>query len=215
MLPKLVIFDCDGVLVDSERLSNATLQASLAFYGLNLPVDEITHMFVGGTMASVHTEVARRGVTLPENWVEIINKEVATELAAKVEIIANVPSMLDQLDASGILYAVGSNGPMGKMQVTLGRTGLWDRMQGRIYTAHDCAAQKPAPDVYLKVAALAGIKADDCVVIEDSASGARAAVAANMRCFGYCADTDVEKLRPHCEVTFNDMAQLPELLGLK
>lgn len=214
MRPKLVIFDCDGVLVDSERLSNEVLQASLSSYGFDLPVDDIMHLFVGGTMASVQSEVARRGVVLPQDWVTTINHKVATTLAASVEIVPNVREVLDKLDAADIPYAVGSNGPMGKMQATLGRTGLWDRMQGRIYTAHDCASPKPAPDVYLKAASLAGVDPRDCAVIEDSASGARAAVAANMRCFGYCADTSAETLNPFCVATFDDMADLPALLEL-
>ena len=214
MPPKMVIFDCDGVLVDSERLTNSVMQRSLASYGFDMPIDQIMHLFVGGTMASVKEEVARRGVDLPKDWVTDINAQVAAELAAKVEVVVGVPDVLELLDNAGIIYAVGSNGPMGKMQATLGRTGLWDRMEGRIYTAHDCEHPKPAPDVYLKAAALAGIAPHDCAVIEDSASGARAAVAAQMPCYGYCADTDVAKLAPHCVATFDDMAQLPKLLGL-
>lgn len=212
MRPKLVIFDCDGVLVDSERLTNEVLRASLASYGFDLPVDEIMHLFVGGTMAGVQQEVGRRGVELPADWVTMINAEVAAVLAARVELVPSILDVLDRLDAADIPYAVGSNGPMGKMQATLGRTGLWDRMQGRIYTAHDCAAQKPAPDVYLKAAELAGVDPEDCVVIEDSASGARAAVAANMRCFGFCVDTPASKLSPHCVATFDHMRDLLKLL---
>ena len=214
MQPKLVIFDCDGVLVDSERLTNEVLQASLASYGFDLPVDEIMHLFVGGTMAGVQKEVGRRGVELPADWVTMINAKVATVLAAKVELIPSVVDVLDRLDAAHIPYAVGSNGPMGKMQATLGRTGLWDRMRGRIYTAHDCAAQKPAPDVYFKAAELAGVDPVDCAVVEDSASGARAAVAAKMRCFGFCADTPASKLSSHCVATFDDMRELPKLLEI-
>ena len=214
MQPKLVIFDCDGVLVDSERMTNEVIQRSLASHGFDLPVDQIMALFVGGTMASVREEVGRRGVQLPHDWVTTINASVAQVLGASVELIPSILGVLDALDAAGIPYAVGSNGPMDKMQATLGRTGLWDRMQGRIYTAHDCDHPKPAPDVYLKAATKAGCDPADCVVIEDSASGAKAAVAAKMPCYGYCADTPAAKLDPFCVATFDDMADLPKFLEL-
>ena len=100
------------------------------------------------------------------------------------------------------------------MEITLGRTGMWDRFEGRVYSSYDCAAPKPAPDVYMKAANLAGIDPVDCVVIEDSATGARAAVAAKMRCFGFCAETKAETMAPHCDGLFFDMRLLPELLRL-
>lgn len=214
MRPGLVIFDCDGVLVDSELLTNRVLQRNLAGFGFDMPVDQIMSLFVGGTMAGVRSEVIRRGIELPGDWVVQINKEVAAVLARDVQKVEGIETVLDALDEARVPYAVGSNGPMMKMRASLGQTGLWNRMQGRIYTAHDCAAPKPAPDVYLKAAGLSGIAPANCVVIEDSASGARAAKAAQMRCFGYHADTPREKLAPHCDALFTQMSELPVLLKL-
>lgn len=212
---KLVLFDCDGVLVDSEVLTQAVLSQDLARYGLNIPPNEVGRLFMGGTMAGVMQSARQMGAALPPDWLHYIYKTLYAELAANCEIVSGVAVLLDQLDAAGIGYATCSNGPLAKMDVTLGRCGLRERFEGRIFSAHDCAAAKPAPDVYLKAAAAAGVDARDCAVIEDSATGAQAGKAAGMRCFGYCAETDVEKLRPHCVGLFDEMAQLPRLLGLR
>ena len=214
MTPKMVIFDCDGVLVDSETLGTKVLQENLARHGLVLSLEQVVSKFVGGTMVGVMKTARELGADLPDDWFDLIYADLFEVLEKSVEMIPHVSQMLDALDRAGIVYAVGSNGPMRKMEITLNRTGLWDRFEGRIYSSYDCAAPKPAPDVYLKAAKLAGISPSDCVVVEDSPTGARAAVAAEMRCFGYSAETDADLLKPFCVRTFADMRKLPGFLGL-
>ena len=214
MAPKMVIFDCDGVLVDSEHSSNQVLQHSLSLYGLEVPTERIIDLFVGGTLAGVMVQAREMGADLPDDWLDNIYTEILDVLAQSVELVPNVERVLDALDAASIVYAIGSNGPMRKMEVTLRRTGLWDRFEGRIFSSHDCAAPKPAPDVYLKAARFACVYPGECVVIEDSANGARAAVAAKMPCYGYCAETPIDKLTPYCVSTFDDMRDLPKFLGI-
>ncbi len=209
-----VLFDCDGVLVDSEPLTQTVLAQDLSRRGLEVAPSDVGALFTGGTMAGLMHTAREMGAALPDDWVDLINTILFAELAAHCEIIPGVPDLLDHLEASGTGYATCSNGPMAKMEVTMGRCDLWPRFAGRIFTAHDCSAAKPAPDVYLKAAALAGIDPADCAVIEDSATGARAGQAAGMRVFGYCADTDAAKLQPHCVDVFEDMTDLPRLLGL-
>jgi HAD superfamily hydrolase (TIGR01509 family) len=197
------------------RLAQAeALRDDLADHGLDLRLDQIFDMFVGGTMQGVMTRAREMGAGLPDDWLDRIYARMFAALKAECQVIAGVPALLDRLDAAGIGYAVGSNGPVAKMDVTLRRCGLWERFEGRVFSAHDCAASKPAPDVYLKAAAHAGVAPAECAVIEDSASGAKAGQAAGMRCFGYAAQTSPDKLRPHCDAVFADMAALPPLLGL-
>lgn len=212
--PKLVIFDCDGVLVDSEPLTNQILRDNLATHGLDLTLSETTKLFVGGTMAGVMSEARNLGASLPDHWLELIYSEIYAVLEDQVEIIPGIEILLDDLDRAGVGYAVGSNGTMRKMEITLGRTGLLERFQGRLFSGQDCAAPKPAPDVYLKAAAHAGIAPADCVVIEDSATGARAGRAAGMRCYGYCGETPSDVLQPICNAVFHDMADLKSMLHL-
>ncbi|MEP2028709.1 MAG: HAD family phosphatase [Paracoccaceae bacterium] len=212
--PKLVIFDCDGVLVDSEPITNQILRGSLAAYGLDLQISDMGRLFVGGTMAGVMSKARELGADLPDHWLDVIYSQIYAELQEQVEIVPGVEVLLDQLDAAGVGYAVGSNGPMRKMEITLGRTGLLSRLEGRIFSSHDCAAPKPAPDVYLNAAAHAGLATADCVVIEDSATGARAGRAAGMRCYGYCGETSPDILKPICNDVFHDMAELKSILRL-
>ncbi|WP_420862149.1 HAD family hydrolase [Algirhabdus cladophorae] len=212
--PKMVLFDCDGVVVDSEVITNQVFRDDLAGRGLDLRLDQIMELFVGGTMSGAGQEAARLGADIPADWLDIIYPKIYAALEAEVEVVPGIVAVLDRLDARAIPYAMGSNGRVTKMQITLGRTRLLHRFEGRMYSAQDLGAPKPAPDVYLKAAADAGIEPSDCVVIEDSASGAKAAVAAKIRCFGYTADTPADRLAPHCDTVFDDMRDLPDLLGL-
>lgn len=209
-----VLFDCDGVLVDSETLTQAVLSDELARYGLQIAPADVGRLFLGGTMAGVMQTARQMGAPLPVDWLDHIYGTLFAELGRRCEVIPGVHDLLDQLDRAGIGYATCSNGPMAKMEVTLRRCDLWDRLKGRIFSAHECAASKPAPDVYLKAALLAGIDPLACAVIEDSATGARAGHGAGMKCFGFCADAEAGKLTPYCAGTFDAMNKLPAMLGL-
>ncbi|MEL6998657.1 MAG: HAD family hydrolase [Pseudomonadota bacterium] len=211
---KLVIFDCDGVLVDSEPITNRLIAEEMTAHGLPMTTEQSIELFVGGTIKSVFERARGMGAALPDGWVEGYYDLMIATLADEVEIIPGIAGVLDVLDTAGIPYCVGSNGPMRKMHVTLKKTGLWERLEGRIYSAHDVGIAKPDPGLYLHAAAAMGIAPGDAVVIEDSASGVRAAVGAGMRCYGYSRDTPEEKLVAHGAIPFDDMKQLPELLGL-
>lgn len=215
MIPKLVIFDCDGVLVDSEPLTLRFLRDELAESGLDLPLAEVEDRFVGGTLPGVADRARGMGADLPEGWVDDFYARLYTRLAAGTDLIPGVVALLDRLDAAGIGYGVGSNGRMAKMRVTLGQhPAMWARLQGRIFSVEDVARPKPAPDLYLHVARSLGAKFADCVVVEDSATGARAARAAGMRCFGYAPHGDGAKLTAEGAQVFGSMDDLPALLGL-
>ena len=145
---------------------------------------------------------------------DLIYDKVFAALARKVEPIPGIGAVLDRLDRQGIPYAIGSNGPHRKMEITLARCGLAARFAGRTYSREDVAAPKPAPDVYLLAASQAGVAPQDCVVIEDSATGAQAAIAAGMAVFGFARETPRAKFEGLTEFLYDDMAQLPALLGL-
>jgi HAD superfamily hydrolase (TIGR01509 family) len=169
---------------------------------------------MGGTIAGADTQAREMGADIPEDWVDLIYDKVFAALARKVEPIPGIGVVLDRLDRQGIPYAIGSNGPHRKMEITLARCGLAARFAGRTYSREDVAAPKPAPDVYLLAASQAGVAPQDCVVIEDSATGAQAAVAAGMAVFGFARETPRAKFEGLTELLFDDMAQLPALLGL-
>lgn len=182
------IFDCDGVLVDSEPISNAAMQRSLARYGLQLDLSEVMRLFVGSPMDGVAEKARELGANLPEHWISEIYEETYEALRKGVAIIPGVLDVLDALDAQGRPYAVASNGSIEKMKITLGQTGLWSRFEGRMLSAHEEGVAKPDPDLFLRAAARINYSPQNCIVIEDSTTGAIAARRAGMRCIGYAPD---------------------------
>jgi HAD superfamily hydrolase (TIGR01509 family) len=181
----LVIFDCDGVLVDSEIVANTVIAENLSRHGLRLSVAESMATFMGGSMVHVRDTARAMGADLPEDWIAMIYAEMYAALRRGVEVIAGIPVLLDRLEAAGIPYCVASNGSDEKMDITLGGTGLAPRFAGRRYSAHALGVAKPDPGLFLIAAQSAGVPPDRCLVVEDSNSGAMAARRAGMACLGY------------------------------
>lgn len=216
MPPKLVIFDCDGVLVDTERPSNEVLVSNLARRGLPLTLEKCMHLFVGGTMADIGRKALELGADIPDDWTDEIYAEMYARLREGIEPIPGIPAVLDALDAVGIPFCVGSNGSPEKMGITLGQTGLLPRFEGAMFSPHVIGMDKAKPNagLFLHAAAEMGVAPDAAVVIEDSVNGARGAKNAGIRCFGYAADSDAMALAAVGATPFHDMAELPGLLGL-
>jgi len=214
MPPQLVIFDCDGVLVDSEVVSNQVLTNNLARYGLSLQLEECMDLFVGGTMMGVKTKAQSLGAQLPPDWVDEIYEETFVRLKQGVPVIAGIPGILDTLDTIDIPYCVASNGSEDKMAITLGHTGLLARFENVMFSAHTLGTAKPDPHIFLHAAKTFNVIPAACIVIEDSSSGAKAARHANMKCFGYAPHNDGRKLTQEGAEVFHNMSELPDLLGV-
>ena len=215
MTPRAVLFDCDGVLVDSERVGLDMLRANLARHGLPLTGDDMHRLFVGGTLASV-AELARgMGARLPAGWVDDHYEALYARLAEGTPLIAGVELLLDRLDAAGIAYAVGSNGTRRKMGITLGQhPGVWSRVKDHLYSGQELGCPKPAPGLYLHAAGALGLAPADCVVIDDSAAGCRAGLAAGIRTLGFAEHGDSAPLAALGLELFHSMSELPGLIGL-
>ncbi|WP_319413185.1 HAD-IA family hydrolase [uncultured Cohaesibacter sp.] len=214
MSPALVIFDCDGVLVDSETPANELLVANLARHGMNISIAFAEQNFVGGTLQKDFETLKAMGADLPDDWCKTFRKELHHRLQQGVEPISGIVAVLDLLDERGVPYCVASNGSDEKMAITLGHTGLWDRFVGRRFSAKTIGIFKPEPGLYLAAAREMGVSADQCVVVEDSASGALAAKRAGMPCLGYAPKGGGEALAQHGARIFGAMDDLPGLLGL-
>jgi len=213
-LPKLVIFDCDGVLVDSEPATTEVIIANFALYGLVMDAHEADILFTGGTMKGVEAEARARGAALPDDWLVEIYGEIHARLRGGVPLIDGVVAVLDALDAAGVPYCVGSNGSETKMGITLTPSGLHSRLEGRLYSAHTLGVAKPDPAMFLSAAADFGVAPGECAVIDDSPSGCTAGVAAGMRTIGFAERTDPERLRAVGATPVRTMAEVAELLGL-
>jgi HAD superfamily hydrolase (TIGR01509 family) len=213
--PALVIFDCDGVLVDSEPIANRIIADALTKLGIDTSSEEALDRYRGGKLSKLRDQLeVDLGVTLGEAWLSDIYERQFAEYRVSLALIPGIIDALNALDRAGVNYCVGSNGPPNKMRVSLGVTGLYERLEGRIYSADMVAEPKPAPDLFLHAAANFDLVPEDCVVVEDSVTGVTAAVRAGMRVLGYGADSGEESLKQAgATATFSDMRRLPELLG--
>ena len=213
--PAAVIFDCDGVLVDSEAVVVAMIGADLAAAGLPMAVADMERLFVGGTIAGVFATARAMGADLPDDWVPAFYRRLYAVLAKGTDLIPGVAAVLDALDRAGIPYGVGSNGSQEKMQITLGQhPAVMARLQGRLFSGQDLGMPKPEPGLYLAVARALHTDPARCTVIEDSVTGCIAARRAGMRCMGYAPHGDGAALAAEGALVFHAMADLPDLLGL-
>lgn len=208
----LVIFDCDGVLVDSEVISNRVLAANLTKHGLPMSPEDCMARFVGGTMASVHEKVRAKGARVSDDWVSEIYAEIYAALRAGTPLVSGVNALLDRLDKANLPYCVASNGSPEKMDITLGQNGLLPRFRNAIFSAHVLKTAKPDPDLFVIAAREMG--GTNPVVVEDSPSGVIAAGRAGFRCLGYAPHSDGARLADHGAEVFHAMAEVPDLLGL-
>jgi HAD superfamily hydrolase (TIGR01509 family) len=208
----LVIFDCDGVLVDSERIAVRIDAIVLSRLGWELSEAEILERFVGRSDAHMVSEIeAHLGRPLDASWDEELVPLYHEALAADLE---PVDGIVEALDAISKPTCVASSSTHERLQFTLGLTGLLERFDGRIFSATEVENGKPAPDLFLHAAARLGADPARCAVIEDSRYGVEAARAAGMRAFGYSGGlTPAHWLAGDGTVVFDDMRELPALLG--
>jgi HAD superfamily hydrolase (TIGR01509 family) len=207
----LVIFDCDGVLVDSERLAVRVEAEVISALGWALSESEIVERFVGRSDAYMQAEIERHIGRLVD-W----DAEFAPRYRDVFEReLVSVDGVVDALDAIKTATCVASSGVHEKLRFTLGLTGLYDRFAGRIFSASEVANGKPAPDLFLHAAMRMGATPAHCAVIEDSVAGVDAGTAAGMRVFAFAGGvTPAPRLRRAGVVVFDDMRALPGLLGL-
>lgn len=209
---ELVIFDCDGVLVDSERLAVRIDVQVLAELGWELSEREVIERFVGRSDAFVAAEIeAHLGRPLAPGWLERFEPLYRQVFAAELKPVDGIVEALEQI---ALPTCVASSGSHRKMRYTLGLTGLWDRFAGRVFSATEVARGKPAPDLFLYAAERMGVDPAACAVVEDSRYGVEAARAAGMRAFAFAGGvTPAEQLRGPATVVFTRMRDLPRLLA--
>lgn len=211
--PQLVIFDCDGVLVDSEPIFNRVLHGFLQTHGADVSLDQTATLFTGKNRFAVEEHMKTLGLNLPPDWSDGFYAQAISTLAQEIEAIPHIEAALTQIQATGIPVCVASNGLHDKMLATLGKTNLLQFFDGKLYSSYDVGSGKPAPDVFLHAANEHTVSPVDCIVIEDSPSGFQAAQAAGMRCLAYLPDDT----KPHPDLfgaqVFQTMRDLPKLIS--
>jgi HAD superfamily hydrolase (TIGR01509 family) len=209
---RLAIFDCDGVLVDSELITNRVFARMLNELGIEVTLDDMFERFVGRSMPQclkIITELLGRPV--PQQFVAEYQTRSSAALRSELKAVPDIETVLATIPMP---YCVASSGTHEKMQTTLGVTGLLPQFRGKMYSVTEVAQSKPFPDVFLHAARQQGVAPVDCAVIEDTPTGVTAGVAAGMTVFGYCALTPQRRLiEAGAHHTFERMRDLPGLLS--
>lgn len=209
---ELVVFDCDGVLVDSESIAIRVDQRVLADLGWQLSLDEIVERFVGKSDAHFVAETERHlDIRLDADWEAKYEQWYRTAFERDLKAVDGIEDALARLR---LPHCVASSGTHAKMQRTLGQTGLLPRFAGRIFSASEVARGKPAPDLFLHAAATLGFEPAACAVVEDSVYGVQAARAAGMHVFAYAGGvTPAARLAGPGATVFQHMSELPDLVA--
>ncbi|GGZ26276.1 hydrolase [Streptomyces olivaceoviridis] len=209
----LVIFDNDGVLVDSEPISNRLLAAYLTELGHPTSYEDSIRDYMGSAMHRIHDLILERtGQRLPVDFDEVFHARVFAAFERELRPVPGVAGVLEKLAADGVPYCVASSGSHARIRVGHRTTGL-DRWfpEGRVFSSEDVGRGKPAPDLFLHAAERMGVAPERCVVVEDSPLGVQAAVAAGMDVYGFTAMTPAAKLAGAGQL-FSRMDQLLDLL---
>jgi HAD superfamily hydrolase (TIGR01509 family) len=215
--PDLVIFDCDGVLIDSEVIGARVEAAELGRIGIELTADEVMARFLGGTAKAMYdTLESEYGRPMPPGFEAAVQARIDAAFEQGLQVIPGIREALDRL---AITRCVASSSTLARLHHSLGLTELLGRFAPHIFSAEQVARGKPAPDLFLYAAAQMGCAPEGCLVIEDSVNGVRGGVAAGMRVWGFvggghCPPGHAARLRDAgAESVFEHMPDLPSMLG--
>jgi HAD superfamily hydrolase (TIGR01509 family) len=209
----LIIFDNDGVLVDSEPISNRHLAAYLTELGHPTSYEDSIRDYMGSAMHRIHELVLERtGRRLPDDFDDVFHARVFAAFERELQPVAGAAGVLEKLAADGVPYCVASSGSHARIRVGHRTTGLerWFA-EDRIFSSEDVGRGKPAPDLFLYTAERMGVAPERCLVVEDSPLGVQAAVAAGMTVYGFTAMTPAAKLAAAHQL-FSSMGELADLL---
>jgi HAD superfamily hydrolase (TIGR01509 family) len=208
----LVVFDNDGVIVDSEALAERAMSETLTSLGYPMTPAEVGEAFRGSTLARTRRLVEQQsGRPLPPSFEEMMKTNIFGLMSKYLQPVPGIDKVLDLLDATGTPFCLASSGRRDRVRFALETVGLLERFGDRWWGAEDVTEGKPAPDLFLLAAREMGFPPSDCVVVEDAEVGVEAAHAAGMAVLGFAARTPSEMLAG-ADVIFYDMAELPELL---
>ena len=213
MTPECIIFDCDGTLVDSEGITNQVIAEMAGELGIQMTGEEASSEFGGKTLDGVLYKMKEMsGKEIPDDWLPRLVQMVNDSWESKLRPVKGVREILEIIK---IPVCVASNGEPTHVRLSLRLTKLYDFFGEKIFTASEVKAPKPSPELFLYAAEKMGFEPKECVIIEDSVTGVRAAVNANIRVYGIINNLFSENdLRNAGAIPFKNMLELPKLLGL-
>jgi HAD superfamily hydrolase (TIGR01509 family) len=204
MMIKAVLFDCDGVLADSEGVANGVVAEELTALGWRMNAHEAQHEFLGMALPDMEPRIEARLGKLPEGWSKELGRRIEGGLTTGLRPIPGAEAALKAVKAAGLPMALCSNSSRGELAVKMRVLGFAHYFEGRIFSFEDVELPKPAPDLYLAAAKACGVRPEDCLVVEDSATGAAAGMAAGCQVLGIVSGIGV----PHIDGMTNFPAYL-------
>lgn len=213
MKSKLIIFDCDGVLVDSESISNGVIAEMLTDLGWPTSVEEAYDLFAGTTLKLIQEKLMdKTGKPAPPDFEQTFRSRCFERFNNELKPIEGIHNALDQIPLE---KCVASNGPLHKIESNLGLAKLTDYFGENLFSAYQIKKWKPEPDLYLYAAKRMGYEVKDCIVVEDSTHGVKAGIDAGMSVFGYAGHSNPTLLKEEGAIVFDDMNALPNLIKEK
>jgi HAD superfamily hydrolase (TIGR01509 family) len=214
---RLVIFDCDGVLVDSEPISHRLIAELLSAEGLPTTPEEARRAYQGVLLAELVSDAeSRLGRSLPDGWLASFERERAEVFRRELAPVVGAGEVVERVIASGVAVCVASQGKLEKTRLSLDLTALRRLFaDGALFSAYSVERGKPYPDLFLHAAQRMGAEPASCVVVEDTPLGVRAGVSAGMRTLGYCANGEASGLRDAGAEVLRTLDELPRLLALE
>ena len=207
---KCIIFDCDGVLVDSEPIANKVLVEMANELGANIDLDYALKNFKGASIQRCHDQISDLvNQELPEDFLPEFRVRSFESFKKNIQPVEGIAQVLENLD---IPFCVASSGPENKIRLNLELTGLLPHFENKIFSCFAIEKWKPDPAVFLWAAETMGFHPSDCVVIEDSISGVNAAKRGGFDVFGFTAHDYNNELEGHATLTFSDMSQVLDLI---
>lgn len=211
--PGLVIFDCDGVLIDSEPVVNRVVAAELTALGWPMTAEECCTRFLGLDLDAMVPLIEKAiGRSLPSGWNAALIARIIAVLKREAPMVPGAREALAATTALGLPWRVASNSSHAEMAAKFDRNGLLPLVAGRLHSFTDVPRGKPAPDLFLAAAAAEGVSPSACIVVEDSVPGARAARAAGMRCVGLCRNGEADGLIAEGAEVVRSLSEFPALL---
>ena len=209
---KCIIFDSDGVLVDSETLSARVFQEMARELGFDLDFETAVEQFAGTSMKD-NLQFIRDNIQgpMPEDFEQEFRQRTYEVYKSELKAVEGVHDLIDKLQCP---FCVASSGPAEKVRLNLGLVNLLDKFEGRIYSSYDIKKWKPDPGIFLHAAKEMGFTPEQCLVIEDSASGIRAAISGGFMVFALARERKKSHFEQLGAVTFKSMMELEGLLGL-
>jgi len=212
--PQLLIFDCDGVLVDSEKISSRVIAEEITKVGIPMETHEAQKLFTGGSLADVEKYIeVKLGRPIGYDFETVYRKRSFELFEQFIEPINGVEEALKNIEERSIKKCVASNGPLQKMLLNLRLTNLLPFFKGQLFSAYEVNRWKPDPFLFLHAAKTMNTVPEDCLVIEDSIHGVEAAISAGMPVLGYAPDHNGHDLQKAGATVFSDMNQLFDLIG--